>query len=143
MVPHHTKLPGQLAIYIACFLIFLIAKFCINSSQCSFLSPPVPTSTSTVSPCLFLSSTNEAHAPVSILGSNKHSSITILLKVSLSYIHFLSLHMYCAQSLSCIQLFETPWTVAHQAPLSIEILQARILEWVAMLSSRVSSQPRD
>ena len=25
----------------------------------------------------------------------------------------------CAQSLSCIQLFVTPWTVAHQAPLSM------------------------
>ena len=36
-----------------------------------------------------------------------------------------------------------PWTVAHQAPLSMEILQARILEWVAMPSSRGSSQPRD
>ena len=32
----------------------------------------------------------------------------------------------------------TPWTVAHQAPLSMGILQARILEWVAMLSSRGS-----
>ena len=28
-----------------------------------------------------------------------------------------------------------PWTVAHQAPLSIGILPARILEWVAMPSS--------
>ena len=37
----------------------------------------------------------------------------------------------------------TIWTVAHQAPLSMGILQARILEWVAMLSSRGSSQPRD
>ena len=37
----------------------------------------------------------------------------------------------------------TPWTVARQAPLSMETLQARILEWVAMLSSRGSSQPRD
>ena len=37
----------------------------------------------------------------------------------------------------------TPWTVAHQAPLSMGILQARILEWVAMPSSRGSSQPRD
>ena len=36
-----------------------------------------------------------------------------------------------------------PWTVAHQAPLSLGILQARILEWVAMPSSRGSSQPRD
>jgi len=26
----------------------------------------------------------------------------------------------------------TPWTVAHQAPLSMGMLQARILEWVAM-----------
>jgi len=30
----------------------------------------------------------------------------------------------------------TPWTVACQAPLSMGILQARILEWVAMPSSR-------
>ena len=28
----------------------------------------------------------------------------------------------------------TPWTVAHQAPLPMGILQARILEWVAMPS---------
>ena len=37
----------------------------------------------------------------------------------------------------------TPWTVACQAPLSMVILQARILEWVAMPSSRGSPQPRD
>ena len=37
----------------------------------------------------------------------------------------------------------TPWTVAHQAPLSMTILQPRRLEWVAMPSSRDSSQPRD
>ena len=37
--------------------------------------------------------------------------------------------------------FVTPWTVAHQAPLSMGILQARTLEWVAMPSSRGSSQP--
>ena len=36
-----------------------------------------------------------------------------------------------------------PWTVAHQAPLSMGILQARILEWVAIPFSRESSQPRD
>ena len=35
-----------------------------------------------------------------------------------------------------------PWTVAHQAPLSVGILQARILEWVAMSSSRGPSQHR-
>ena len=48
----------------------------------------------------------------------------------------------CAQSLSCVQLFVTPWTVACQARLSMGILQVRILEWVAMPSSRGSSQPR-
>ena len=37
----------------------------------------------------------------------------------------------CAQWLSHVRLFVTPWTVALQAPLSIEIFQARILEWVA------------
>ena len=42
----------------------------------------------------------------------------------------------------CIWLFLTLWAVALQAPLSMGILQARILEWVAMLSSRGSSQPR-
>ena len=34
-------------------------------------------------------------------------------------------------------------TVARQAPLAMGILQARILEWVAMPFSRGSSQPRD
>ena len=33
---------------------------------------------------------------------------------------------------SCVRLFATPWTIACQAPLSMGILQARILEWVAM-----------
>ena len=41
------------------------------------------------------------------------------------------------------QFFATPWTVVLQAPLSMGILQARTLEWVAMPSSRGSSQPRD
>ena len=36
-----------------------------------------------------------------------------------------------------------PQTVAHQALLSMGILQARILEWVAMAFSRRSSQPKD
>ena len=40
----------------------------------------------------------------------------------------------CAQSLSHIQLFATPWTVARQAPLSMGIFQAQILEWVAISS---------
>ena len=39
-------------------------------------------------------------------------------------------------SLSHVWLFATPWTIAHQAPLSI-------LEWAAVSYSRGSSQPRD
>ena len=52
--------------------------------------------------------------------------------------------MVCAQSLSRVQLFATPWTVAQHAPLSMEFLpQARILEWVAIFYFKGSSQPRD
>ena len=42
------------------------------------------------------------------------------------------------ESLSHICFSATPWTVAHQTPLF-----ARILEWVAISSSRVSSWLRD
>ena len=41
-----------------------------------------------------------------------------------------------AQSLSHVWLFATPWTV-------LGILQARILEWLAISSSKGSSPPRD
>ena len=37
----------------------------------------------------------------------------------------------------------TPWTVVHQAPLFLGVLQVRLLERGAMPSSRGSSQPRD
>ena len=43
--------------------------------------------------------------------------------------------------LSHVRLSESPWTVARQALLSMGILQARILEWVAMPSSRVALIP--
>ena len=56
-----------------------------------------------------------------------------------------SVHVAClhAQSFGDVRLFATPWTIACQAPLSMGILQGRILEWIAVLSSRESSQPRD
>ena len=40
-------------------------------------------------------------------------------------------------------LLATSWTVPRQAPLSMGFFQARILEWVAIASSRGSSRPRD
>ena len=49
----------------------------------------------------------------------------------------------CSVSSVMDQLFVTPWTVAHQAPLSMGIIQARIQEWVAMSFSWGSSRPRD
>ena len=42
--------------------------------------------------------------------------------------------MLCLVAQLCVQLFKTPWTVARQAPLSLGILQARILEWVSCFS---------
>ena len=39
--------------------------------------------------------------------------------------------------------FAIPWTVAHQALLSMEISQSRILQWVIISFSSIFSQPRD
>ena len=50
---------------------------------------------------------------------------------------------HCNEKFSGVRLFAHPWTVAHQALLSLGILQARLLEWVAMPFSRGSSQLRD
>ena len=53
------------------------------------------------------------------------------------------LTLTCARLfLSCVCFFVTLWTAARQAALSMAILQARILEWVAMPFPRRSSQPR-
>ena len=50
-------------------------------------------------------------------------------------------HLFLCAVLSSSVLFDsvTPWSIACQAPLSMGILQARILDWVAMSSSRGSS----
>ena len=45
--------------------------------------------------------------------------------------------------LHCVQIFADLWTVAHQSCLSMGVLQACILEGIAMPSSRGSSQTRD
>ena len=62
-------------------------------------------------------------------------------KSSLNIWKFL-VHILLKFSFSCVQLFGTLWTIAHQAALSMGILQASILEWAAMPSSRESFQPR-
>ena len=63
----------------------------------------------------------------------------INLSTSIQY-HYKHMHA-CISHFSCVQLFVTPWTVAHQAPLSMGILQARILEWVVMPFSRDLPDP--
>ena len=55
-------------------------------------------------------------------------------------------HYIINMCLSCfgrVRLFATLWIIARQAPLSMGIFQARILECVAVPSSRESSWPRD
>ena len=57
-------------------------------------------------------------------------------------------HMVRACELSCLSHVRllTFWTVAHQAPLSMGFSRQECwsgLQWVAMTSSRGSSQPRD
>ena len=47
------------------------------------------------------------------------------------------------KSLSRVQLFATPWTCSLPGSSICGILQARILEWVAISFSRRSSQIRD
>ena len=52
----------------------------------------------------------------------------------------------CACMQNCfshVRLFAPLWTVARQTALSMGILQARTLEWVALPSYRGSSRPRD
>ena len=55
----------------------------------------------------------------------------------LESIVYITVHSWCtfhACVLSCFiraLLLETPWTLACQAPLSMEISQARILEWLS------------
>ena len=64
------------------------------------------------------------------------AELPVLYSRSLLVIYFIYL---CAQSLSHVQLFETPWTVACQASLFMELFQARVPEWVVISYSRVSS----
>ena len=49
----------------------------------------------------------------------------LLLTLSLKYGNNIFVPTLCAWSLSHVRLFETPWTVARQVPLSMGILQAK------------------
>ena len=51
-------------------------------------------------------------------------------KKKMGHIYTIEYHEW-VKSLRRVQLFATPWTVAHQAPWSMGFSQARILEWVS------------
>ena len=70
---------------------------------------------------------------------NKQCELVITLMVPEMMVCRMIAKMCYAKLLSCVRLFEKPWAVAHQAPLSLGIFQARILEWVAISFSRGSS----
>ena len=71
---------------------------------------------------------------------------SLLLKASCGQIRLIQiisiLPYVCLVAQPCLTLCD-PMDCSHQAPLSMGLLQARILEWVAMPSSRGSSQPRN
>ena len=48
----------------------------------------------------------------------------------------------CAQSLSCVQLFTTPWAVAYQAPLSVGFSRQEYWTGLPFSYSRGSSWPK-
>ena len=58
-------------------------------------------------------------------------------------VHYWKYLICCYFSNSVMFDSVTPWTVACQAPLSMGFSRAKILEWVAISSSRGSSWPRD
>ena len=87
----------------------------------------------------------EAHFKVIFLSKDRASfqvHATLHMWKNNYYLFFLRRLCYAAVLSPCyVRLFETPWSVAHQAPLSTGILQARILEWVAMTPPGYLSNP--
>ena len=71
--------------------------------------------------------------PAELLDVLKDDAVKVLFIVNLNTVKMK------VKSLSRVQLFETPWTVAYQAPPLHGILQARVLEWFGISFSRGSS----
>ena len=104
---------------------------------------PIPTPTSLSTRSLWVFPVHQPQAPVSCIQPG------LVICFTLDNIHVLMLiQNFKIQKVILflcvyVQSFQLWWTVAIQAPLSMGILQARILEWVAMPSSRRSFQPRN
>ena len=70
--------------------------------------------------------------------SGKFFTIWVTGKIIYGSVQFSSV-----QSLSRVQLFATPWSVAHQAPLSMEFSRQEYWSGLPFPSPEESSQPRD
>ena len=81
--------------------------------------------------------------PLPSLTESKSLFCTSVSLFLLIYTNGFKVFFILVKSLNSVQHFATPWTVAHQAPLSMGFFQAKVLEWVAIFSSRGSSWPRD
>ena len=57
------------------------------------------------------------------------------------YVLVIKLFTYCAQSLSCLQLFLTPWTIAHKAPLSMGFPRQEYCSGLPLAPPRDLSDP--
>ena len=80
---------------------------------------------------------------LTVLWTARRSNQSILKEINNKGIWATIWNSLCLVAQSCLTLCDPPWTVACQVPLSMGLLQARILEWAAMPSSRGSSEPRD
>ena len=80
--------------------------------------------------------------PSETLASETQTPPILITCPSIKNLSMCLLSMLCLIALLCLTL-ATPWTITHQAPLTMGILQARLLEWVATPSSRASSRSRD
>ena len=118
----------------------------VRSSKPRTSSPPAPTwllaEITYIRSTVFSPKSSPNICEVRLKGKGKHSSPVAFVCVSLRVCVCVCV---CARvhALSHVQPCATPWIIAHQAPLSMGILQARILECIAISYSRGSSQPRD
>ena len=81
-----------------------------------------------------------------------HSPASVILLLITSSVFFISVIVIfitvCSRVLlnfvlSCVQLYATLWTVAHQASLSMGFFQTRVLVWVASILSAEDLLPED
>ena len=116
-------------LYRFCFLLCMCAQSCpilcnsMNCSPCRLLCPWNFPGKNTGAGCYFL-------LQGTFLTQGLNPCLLCLLHWQVGCL--LAEPLGCCAVLSRVRLFGTPFTVAHQAPLSMGILQARMLEWVAM-----------